>query len=110
MPITNPRAIYFPYCLKKLDSGSWVLLNRNYKPLGFITDDFIDYSDYPISMKITGLGKKTLEKLAWNKEIEGDIYLYNDATVPTLSAKNMAAYLKKLEIILKLKPASYRSF
>jgi hypothetical protein len=102
--VQNVRAIYFPYCLEKKEDGTWLLLNRNYKPVGFNTSGFINYDDYPVSMKIKGLTKLTLAKLSYNGKVEGSkVYLYNDGCVPTSSKKAMTEYLQRLEIILKLK-------
>ncbi|WP_156000793.1 hypothetical protein [Thioalkalivibrio sp. ALJT] len=102
----NVRAVYFPYCIQKQEDGSWLLLNRNYKPVGFNTGDWITYSDFPVSMKVKGLGPDTLRKLSCHDEEPGDrVYLYNDGTVPTGDAKAMAAYLKRLEILLNLESA-----
>ena len=104
MAIENVRAVYFPYCIEKQSDGTWVLLNRNYKPVGFNTDDFINYDDYPVSIKITGIGPAKLKKISYKStEPIGDrVYLYNDGCVPTSSPEAMASYLKKLEILLKL--------
>jgi hypothetical protein len=103
MAIENVRAVYFPYCIEKCADGSWVLLNRNYKPIGFNTSEFINYSDYPVAMKIKGLGQSTLKKLSYKDEEPGDrVYLYNDGCIPTMSGAAMSAYLKKLEILLNL--------
>lgn len=103
MAIENVRAVYFPYCIDKQDDDSWVLLNRNYKPVGFNTGDFIKYEEYPVSMKLKGLGPGTLKKLSYKQEGTGDrIFLYDDGCVPTSSAQAMSSYLKKLEILLKL--------
>ena len=38
---TDFRAVYFPYCIEKQADGTWVVLNRQYKPVGFNTSDFI---------------------------------------------------------------------
>lgn len=106
MAIENVRAVYFPYCIEKCADGSWVLLNRNYKPVGFNTSNFINYADYPVAMKLKGLGPSTLKKLSYKDEEPGDrVYLYNDGCVPTSSSAAMNAYLKKLEILLKLQHA-----
>ncbi len=106
MAIENVRAVYFPYCIQKQEDGSWVLLNRNYKPVGFNTSDFIKYEDYPVAMKIKGIGPSILKKLSYKDEESSDmVYLYNDGSVPTSSASAMSAYLKKLEILLKLQSA-----
>lgn len=103
MAIENVRAVYFPYCLQKQKDESWVLLNRNYKPVGFNTDEFLNYDDYPVSIKLKGLGTATLKKLSYTGEVSGDmVYLYNDGSVPTGDPASMKAYLKKLEILLKL--------
>ena len=55
MTIENVRAVYFPYCIEKQEDG-WVMLNRNYKPVGFNTGEFIKYEDYPDSIRLKGLG------------------------------------------------------
>ena len=102
--VMNVRAVYFPYCIEKQKDGSWVILNRNYKPVGFNTSDFVKYEEHPVSMKINGLGPATLKKLSCKEGEPGDrVYLYNDSCVPTYDAKSMSDYLKKLEILLGLK-------
>lgn len=78
----NVRAVNFPYCLEQQDDGSWVLLNRNYEPVGFNTDDFIRYEEHPVSIRLRGLGPATLKRLAFDGEINGDgaksyVMLYN---------------------------------
>ena len=103
MPTESVLRIYFPYCLEQQDDDSWVLLNRSYKPVGFNTTEFIIYEDYPVSIKLKGLGQSTLEKLSTNGEVNGrQIFLYNDGCVPTDSPENMKVYFKKLERIIKL--------
>ena len=42
------RKIYLPYCLLKHASGGYIVLNRNYKPIGFSTNEYLIYEDYPI--------------------------------------------------------------
>ena len=55
MPLGDFRSVYFPYCIKKQDDGSYIVLNREYKPLGFNSREHFNYEDYPISSKIKGL-------------------------------------------------------
>lgn len=106
MSIESVRAVYFPYCIQKQEDDSWVLLNRNYKPVGFNTSDFINYGDYPVSIKLKGIGLATLKNLSYNdEETSNMVYLYNDSCVPSGSASAMSAYLKKLEILMKLQSA-----
>ena len=104
MPSGDFRAIFLPYCLKKQVDGSYVVLNRNYKPLGFKTAEHVDYLEYPISVKMQGIKPKLAAKLSISGSPDTkDIFLYNDATVPIQGKKNMIAYLEKLEILAKLK-------
>ena len=92
------RSICLPYCLKKQEDGSFIVLNRNYKPLGFNTNDHLEYEAYPISLKIKGLTKASIKHLAYSGEIkDGFIYLYDDSCIPTRSAEHMKSYLDKLE-------------
>jgi len=100
---TDFRSVYFPYCIQKQADGSWVVLNRQYKPVGFNTGEYIKYEEFPVSAKLQGIGPAIANKLAYSGEASGDrIYLYNDGCIPTDSKTNMAAYLKKLEILAKL--------
>ena len=100
MPSGDFRSVYLPYCLKKLEDGSFIVLNRNYKPLGFNTREHINYEDYPISSKIKGITTKTIQRLAYNGKMEdGFLFLYNDGLIPTKSKANMTKYLERLEIL-----------
>lgn len=100
---TDFRAVYFPYCIEKQTDGSWVVLNRQYKPVGFNTSDHVKYEEYPVSAKLQGIGPAVAKKLSYSGVVEGDrIYLYNDGCVPTHDKASMDVYLKKLEILAKL--------
>ena len=106
MPLGDVRAVHLPYCLERLEDGRYVILNREYKPIGFKTSSWIDYEKYPIAVKFKRLTAKTAEKISARASGNlKEIYLYNDGCVPTRSAKNMEAYLKRLEILAKLKLA-----
>ncbi len=103
MAINGIRANFFPYCMKRQEDGSWVLLNRNYKPIGFNTDEYVIYDQHPVSIKLKGLREKTLKALSCDGELSDNIFLYNDSCTPSSSTSAMTAYLKKLEILLKIK-------
>ncbi|WP_257281052.1 hypothetical protein [Endozoicomonas sp. ISHI1] len=104
MSTESVRHVYFPYCPEQQDDGSWVLLNRNYKPVGFNTTEFVSYEDHPVSINLKGLGQATLEKLSYNGEVNGkQVFLYNDGCIPTDNPESMKAYLTKLERLVKLK-------
>lgn len=102
--VDDPRAIFLPYCIQRQPDGRYVVLNRNYKPLGFRTADFLEYEQYPIAVKFKGLTPKKAASLsARGSENLEAITLYNDSCIPTASAANMKAYLSRLEILAKLK-------
>jgi hypothetical protein len=97
------RSVFLPYCLDRQPDGRYVVLNRKYKPVGFLTKDHIEYSDYPICVKFKGLGEITAAKISFNGDSNMDrIYLYNDGCIPTNSSEYMADYLRRLEILAKL--------
>lgn len=96
------RITCLPYCLQRLESGHYVLLNRRYKPIGFTTGEYINYADYPIAHTLN-LTESIVKSLAWNGEFQDDkIYLYNDGCIPTRSAEHMQAYLQRLAILAAL--------
>jgi hypothetical protein len=104
MPSHDFRSVHLPYCIKKLPDGNHIVLNRNYKPIGFRTTAQLDYEAYPIGVKFKRLTAKTVAKLSFKGSSDADaIYLYNDGSIPTASAKNMQAYLERLGILAKLK-------
>ncbi len=104
MPLNDFRSIYFPYCIKKVSPGCFVVLNREYMPLGFNEKRDVSYNELPIIAKIKGLTPATIKKLAYNGEMRDNmIFLYNDGLIPTRSAENMRLYLEKLAILAKYK-------
>lgn len=103
MPLGDFRSVYLPYCLKKQEDGSYVVLNREYKPVGFNTREYIRYEEHPVSSKLKGIRPGTAKKLSYEGKEDTDvIYLYNDGCVPVHSKENMDAYMKKLTILAKI--------
>lgn len=78
----------YPYCVAFTDSGC-VLLNREYKPLGFDTRHYADYYKYPVSYLFQNLGIQQCHdidhhidvKLSINKK-PLDLWLYNERFAP----------------------------
>lgn len=100
------RHTHFPYCITKLENGTYIVLNRNYKPIGFMTDEWVVYEDQPVGVKLKGLTPKKAAQLDHQgRENVDSIYLYGDGCVPTSSKKDMDAYLARLGILMKLKIA-----
>lgn len=104
MSFNNVTAVYMPYCLQRQEDGRYAILNREYKPLGFLTREWITYSDYPVCAKIKGIGPATARKLSYKGSEDTDwIFLYNDGCNPCHGPEEMEAYLKKLSLLGKLR-------
>ncbi len=104
MALGDFRAVFLPYCLEKQADGRYVVLNREYKPVGFFTSKFVTYDKHPVAVKLKGLTAKKAALLSAKGDPDVDkIFLYNDACVPTQDKASMKAYLAKLEILAKLK-------
>lgn len=106
MPLGDFRSVFLPYCLDKQPDGKYAVLNREYKPVGFKTREYIKYEEYPVCVELKGIGPATAAKISFKGDDNTDrIYLYNDGCVPTASAENMKAYLKRIDLLAKLKVA-----
>jgi hypothetical protein len=101
---TGFHRIAFPYCIQRQMDGSYILLNREYKPIGFWTEDCLDYGEYPIGIRFKGLKEDTIRKISIDGEPRDDaIYLYDDGSVPIRNRKNMRDYLERLSVLMSLK-------
>jgi len=97
------RRVFMPYCIQRLKDGRFIVLNRDYKPLGIQTRELVDYDTHPSAAKIK-ITKAVARKLSWDdKENVDAIFFYNDGCVPTKSAVHMDAYLARLAVLAKLK-------
>lgn len=104
MPLGDVRSVHLPYCIQRQDDGTYVILNREYKPLGFKTNEYIKYSDYPVRVRLRGLRAATAAKLSCKGSTDLKcIYLYDDGSNPARGPKHMAAYLQRLAHLAKLK-------
>lgn len=97
------RWIFMPYCIQRLKDGRYIVLNRDYKPLGIQTREWVDYETQPSAAKIE-ISKETAQRLSWEgKDNLDTIFLYNDGCVPTGTPTSMQAYLARLAILSTLK-------
>lgn len=102
-----------PYGMQKNEKGEWMFFNRNYKPLGCATRDFIEdkdlvdfYAEYPIMDEafLLLLG----ENGSVRKDEKGDIWrvwFYNDASVPSLEKldeEKWNNYISKIKLLASL--------
>ena len=104
MALNDYRAVYMPYCLRKQGDGRYAVLNREYKPVGFKTSDWINYDEYPVCVNIKDIGPATAKKLSCHSsEDTDDIFLYHDGCNPLIDEDSMAGYLDKLKLLAKMK-------
>lgn len=96
------RHVIFPYCLDRQPNGLYVALNRGYKPIGFASGDYFDYSQYPIGLALA-IDAKTAQQLSWDNSPHIDrIFLYSDTCLPERSEAHMQAYFNRLNVLAKL--------
>ena len=100
--IANLRWTILPYCLKKLECGRYIILNRGYKPLGFFTDDFIKYEDYPVLYKLNITAAFAKRLSCQGKSDTDQIWLYDDGCIPGTGDGHMKAYLGRLAMLSRL--------
>lgn len=103
MPLSDVRCAALPYCLELQECGRYALLNRNYKPLGFVSRDYVNYSEYPILMSI-----RVTPHIAAGLSCSGSsdvriIHLYSDDCVPTMNAESWDRYSDRLARLMRLK-------
>jgi len=92
-----------PYCLDGDSKRGFMLLNRDYKPVGFNTRAWVNYEGYPIRLKFRGLTPSVAEKLAWDgRPMPGAIFLYADCCAPYRKTAHMDAYLERLRLLMSL--------
>ena len=96
------RWAFLPYCLDRQEDGRWVILNRDYKPLGMLTRDFVRYEDHAVAAYLGGLTAAVRQRLEDRDNSPDRIYLYDDGSVPTSSKEAWAKYSSKLEALAKL--------
>lgn len=105
-----------PYGMEKNDKGEWFTFNREYKPLGWNTFNHIDYENFPVHVKYSGLTEAKILKLV-GKDYDsihrddktGEIvrfYLYDDVSNPTESLKLWDFYFEKIKALSSLKANS----
>jgi hypothetical protein len=96
------RTRFLPYCLKKLKSGNFILLNRWYKPLGNNSSEWIDYEQSESIFKLQREPKKFESNFitVFKDEFETTYYLYDDSCIPYNDAKSTNDYFKRLEKVM----------
>ena len=78
------------YCLYALGDSKYILLNRDYKPLGYTGDymAWVDYDDYP-QLTLPPLPPELMGRLKVNAC--GTVYLFDDNSSPLLTTAPVRA-------------------
>jgi len=98
------RAIYFPYVLKRQTDGRHAVLNRNQKPVGFATDEYIRFEDFPVTVRFKNLTPAKAARIScYGFADPDDIQLYDDGCHPFSSTRDMNDYLRRYAMLLELK-------
>src|SRR5215831_17480923 len=95
---TTAERRLFVYCAHKCRDGKYILLDRFYKPVGWIGDVWADYEAWPrrFAVQIT---PQMAAKMSYKGSDDVDrIWFFNDSCPPWRDDKNRKAYLKRLEL------------
>lgn len=104
MPLGRVAHTHFPYCIQKTKDGKWLILNRNYKPLGSTGKEWVDYDNHPDRMPINSRAIAELRKLAVydipdKPDDPGVFFFYKDGSMPTASDSDWQRYSKILQLL-----------
>ena len=102
MSLPNVRQSMFPYGMEKNSDGSWTLFNRRYKPVGVVSNEWTDWDDPRHKLRLKGVDRATLRKLAHDGDIGDRVYFYDDGSNPENSTHDLAVYMRKLRILIGL--------
>jgi hypothetical protein len=90
---------WLPYALicTSAESAQYVLVNRKYKPVGHMGDNWVDYADFlHVTMQLT---QDQLAHITRPESSEG--YLFRDGSSPWRGRAEAAAYLEHLLLLQK---------
>jgi hypothetical protein len=83
---------WLPYLTQRLEGDATILVNRRYKPVGQVSDDHVEYQEFPhLQLR---LNAPKMQAFAFHPSRPGS--LYNDGCLPWASRKNAEAYQQRL--------------
>jgi hypothetical protein len=97
--VSELRQLILIYCLERTPDGSYIALNRRYRPVGFTGLDRVDYETFPGRFKFKrALSAAQIKTLSCKGDPNPErIYIYEEGCVPTASAAHWKAYSARLE-------------
>lgn len=108
MPIGRFAHTHLPYCLQLVEDGSWIVLNRNYKPIGATSRERVDYLAVPGRLLIDGRSMAPIARAMHKVEHGADgkpyrMWLYDDGNQPGKDQGKLDGYLYRLGYLAKAK-------
>jgi hypothetical protein len=96
-PDANERfKLQIPYCLHQLQNGDWLVLNRNYKPIGQTTSDRVDYEQF----EGVSIPDDVIRELGADTQVaEGKVWIYTGVHNPHYRQNWRPKYIDKLTLI-----------
>lgn len=97
--VSDFRQLFLVYCLDRQADGTYLALNRRYKPVGFSTTEWVDYEAFPVRFKFKrALSARQIAALSYKGDTAAErIYLYDDGSIPTDSDAKWSAYSARLQ-------------
>lgn len=105
MPSSNSKTdflhVFLPYCLIRLQDGRYAVTNRQYKPLGSTSVEWVDYETLDATGRVDIPAHVAAQLDHRGEPGDGHIYLYSDGSIPTRSDAAWAAYAQRLALLAR---------
>lgn len=109
--------INMPYCLKRNTQNEWVMLNKQYLPLGWNNPEVSEsiekdsaYANFPVYTAYEDLNNDVIKEIAGDFTLYTDdngninqFYLYSSSNMPTNTASSWNDYTKRIKRLSSLK-------
>jgi len=87
---------WLPYSVLLMEDGKQILVNRNYKPVGTKSKEWVEYEDYAhLHSRLNDAQMKS-----FSPRIKSPGFIFNDGCAPWHSRKDAEAYLARLKLLL----------
>src|SRR5689334_7028475 len=99
----DPLRVFLPYCAHRVGPNTYVLLGRDYKPVGCITEGWSHYEEHPITYEIEGLTPEFAADVSCSGSVDVErIYFFRDGREPWRGKRELKAYQKRLARFVEL--------
>ena len=109
LPTGNFLRIFLPYCIEPAGDGTFLVVNRDYKPIGILTDEWVTHEGHPARVRIKDLTPARAVQIGLSAG--PPYYLYEDSTAPDATPANWRRYeniLRRLQKLVIESPTSER--